>query len=138
MHLDTRRGFTVIALFLAIGCQSSAGPSTTTAAANRSPNVITQQEIQAASGVNAYDLVSRLRPNWLRATGTGSISGATPRMQVTIVVLDGVRLGGIEALRTVSAGGITSMRFLTAERAAATISDVGMEPISGAIVISTR
>lgn len=103
-----------------------------------SPDLITSVEINATPVATAYDLVNRLRPAWLRAGRTGSIGGGTIRSQVTLVYLDGTRLGGIESLRTLSASGIRSMKYLDATRAATVLRDPGPEAISGAIVISTK
>jgi hypothetical protein len=103
-----------------------------------SQDVITSVEINATPVATAYDLVNRLRPAWLRAGRTGSIGGGTISSQVTLVYLDGTRLGGIESLRTLSAAGIRSMKYLDATRAATVLRDPGSEAIAGAIVISTR
>jgi len=103
-----------------------------------SQDVLTSIEINATPVPTAFDLVSRLRPSWLRQGRTGSIGGGSVSSQVTLVYLDGQRLGGIEALKTLSASGITSMRYLDATRAATILHDPGSEAISGAIVISTK
>lgn len=103
-----------------------------------SPDVITSIEINATPVPTAFDIVSRLRPNWLRAGRTGSIGGGSVSSQVTLVYLDGQRLGGIETLRTLTAAGITGMRYLDATRAATILRDPGSEAISGAIVITTK
>lgn len=132
--------FTYLAIgVIAVGagaCASSSG-STTGTRSTRSPDVITRADIEATSTVNAYDLVNRLRPQWLRTTGVGSVSGGNPSTYGIVVFLDNVRLGGIETLRSVDSGSVTSIRYLTAERAAA-LPGVGHDPISGAIVVSTR
>jgi hypothetical protein len=103
-----------------------------------SPDVITSIELNATPVATAFDLVSRLRPSWLRNARTGSIGGGVVSSQVTLVYLDGQRLGGIETLKTLSAAGITSMRYLDATRAATILHDPGSEAIAGAIVISTK
>jgi hypothetical protein len=135
----TRLAFAALLLSLggAVACASSDPAPTGGARATRSPDVISRQEIEESAATNAYDLVNRLRPQWLRGTGAGSISGGTTRMQQLYVYLENARIGGVESLRTVSAAGITSIRFLSADRAAAAFPDV-RESISGAIVISTR
>jgi hypothetical protein len=103
-----------------------------------SPDLVTSVEIDATPVSTAYDLVNRLRPAWLRAGRTGSIGGGAISSQVTLVYLDGIRLGGIESLRTLSASGIRSMKYLDATRAATVLRDPGSEAVSGAIVISTK
>jgi hypothetical protein len=126
-------------LLAAAGCASSSGGSAPKVA-EASPDRVTSAEIEATQGVsNAYDLVRRLRPRWLQSSGgTASIGAGRITGQVLIVYLDGNRLGGIDALRQLSSSGIKSMQYYDAVRAATVLREVGSEPISGAIVISTR
>ncbi len=142
MHLASVRTISQLTVLAALTACASSGPAPATGStATRNPNLISQQEIAATAASNAYELVERLRPQWLRAGAVGSIradAGGRTVMQGTLVYLDNVKLGNRETLRSVSAGGITSIRFLNPERAAATLPDVGRDPISGAIVISTR
>ncbi len=58
--------------------------------------------------------------------------------QALIIYLDDSKLGTVEALKTLSASGITSMQYYDAVRAATVLRDVGSTPIAGAIVIRTR
>jgi hypothetical protein len=53
-------------------------------------------------------MVSNLRPLWLRQRGTDSINGQPSELQV---LLDGVRLGGVSALRNMPLVGIASMQY---------------------------
>lgn len=121
----------------ATGCASSGTPKPRVT--ESSPDRITATEIEATSGAStAYDLVRRLRPRWLRAAPTGSISGGRVTTQVLLVYLDGNRLGTAEVLQTLSASGIKSMQYYDAVRAATVLHEVGSEPVSGAIVILTH
>jgi hypothetical protein len=99
------------------------------------PDYITSVEVAATPVSNAYDLISRLRPEWLR-TRTGSIRGNTPN-QIVAVYLDDARIGDIQTLRTLSTSGIASLRYYDAARAATVLRDPGSDPIAGAIVITT-
>lgn len=103
-----------------------------------SSDKVTSIEIAQAPSNNVYDLIYRLRPHWLRAGATGSIGGGTSRNQVTLVYLDGNKLGGIETLRSLSASGIKSMEWLSASRASVVLSDIGSDPVAGAISLHTR
>jgi len=58
--------------------------------------------------------------------------------QSILVYLDGTRIGTVDALKTLTAAGITSMHLLDPAKAAMTLRQVGSEPIAGAIVITTR
>src|ERR1043166_3666144 len=63
----------------------------------RNPELISQEEIEAAGDVHdAYDLVQRLRATWLASRGPSSIYLTTPEV---VVYLNGVRRGGPEADR---------------------------------------
>lgn len=124
----------LVLVALVWGC----APSTTTARPRAAdPEHVTSAEIAATPATNAYDLINRLRPRWLQPQRVGSIAGGTIRTQVIAVYLDGARLGGLEALRSISSHGITSMRFYDATRAATVMRDPGSDPIAGAIVITT-
>lgn len=122
------------ALSSAIGC----APGPATVSANQSAaDFVTSVEIAAIPASSAYDLVSRLRPSWLRSGGISSISGGRISSQVTLVYLDGTKMGEINALSTISANGIQTMRWLDAARAQTLLREIGTEAIAGAIVLST-
>jgi hypothetical protein len=125
------------AISFAAGCASSGG--TTPRVTEATPDRIVAAEIEATQGAStAYDLVRRLRPRWLQAGGVASIGGGRTTSQVLLVYLDGNRLGTAESLRSLSASGIKTMQYYDAVRAATVLREVGSEPISGAIVISTQ
>lgn len=137
-----RRKLVLAARLAAAALAASACASAGTPASNvseSSPDRITAVEIEATSGATtAYDLVRRLRPRWLQAGATASIGGGRVTNQVLLVYLDGNRLGTVDAMRTLNSSGIKSMQYYDAVRAATVLRDIGAEPISGAIVISTR
>jgi hypothetical protein len=125
----------VAATVTVVGCASSSPrPASVQSSAS---DYVTSVEIAAIGATNAYDLINRLRPRWLRTQAPGSISGGV-RSQVIAVYLDGVRLGGLDALRSLSTTGFQSMRYYDATRAATVLRDPGSEPIAGAIVITTN
>jgi hypothetical protein len=128
--LGLSRCAAVVAL---IACASSG----TTAGARHSPDQVTTAEIASSSATNAYELIQRLRPNWLRVRTIGSIGGGA-RSQVVVVYVDGQRLGDTDSLRNLSAAGIISMQWLDAAKAATVLHEMGSEPIAGAIVIKTH
>jgi hypothetical protein len=120
----------------------SACATATSGTSSSSPNTrestadyITSLEIAATPVANVFDLISRLRPQWLR-TQPGSIRGNT-RGQVIAVYLDDARIGDVQTLRTLSTSGVQSLRYYDATRAASVLRDPGSDPIAGAIVIAT-
>lgn len=114
-------------------CASSGG-----AKARSSPDMITHAEVSASSATNAYELVNRLRPNWLRAPATGSIGGGVIARQAILVYLDRQRLEDLNALKTLSIEGIDSAQWIEASRVPTILPDVPPGPVAGAIVIRTR
>ena len=121
----------LLAGFLA--CASSGGGH-----ARTDPDVITRAEIYNSGTSNAYELVNRLRPNWLRATSAGSIGGGVVQRQMILVYLDRQRLEDLEALKTISVEGIDSAQWLEASRVPTVLPDVPSGPIGGAIVFRMR
>jgi len=89
------------------------------------------------AGVDAGDMqavVQRLRPRWL--TGRGARSFGTPTD--IVVYQDNSLLGGLEALRSVSPGGVRSARYLDSATASATLPGLGTRHVAGAIILRTR
>jgi hypothetical protein len=100
----------------------------------RDPDVITTAEIEAASVENAYDLVSRLRPRWLRGhAGTTNASGAAA--DPVIVYVNGSRFGEARELRSMKAESVSEMRFVRSEDA---IMRWGTGHSSGVILMTPR
>ncbi|HJP85966.1 MAG TPA: hypothetical protein VJ852_08255 [Gemmatimonadaceae bacterium] len=122
-----------IAAFAAACASSGSG-----ATARSSPDQITHAEVAASNATNAYELVSRLRPNWLRATPTGSIGGGVIARQAILVYMDRQRLEDLDALKTLSIDGIDSAQWIDAARAPTVLPDVPPGPIAGAIVLRSR
>lgn len=127
-------GLSRFATFVALAACASSG---TAGSGRHSSDQVTYAEIASSSATNAYELIHRLRPNWLRPPNIGSIGGGM-RSQVIVVYLDGQRLGDLESLRALSADGIRSMQWLDAARAATVLTEVGSDPIAGAIIIKTH
>lgn len=121
------------AVVASLAACASAGTSSGTRA---SPNHITSAEIESSGASNALDLISRLRPNWLRPPKIVSL-GAGTRQSVIVVYLDGNRLGDTQSLRSLSVSGLRSLEWLDATRAATVLNEIGSEPIGGAIVIKS-
>ena len=128
------KAFLIAAVTLLVACASSGTGSTRPGS---SPTRISRAEITTSNATNAYELISRLRPNWLRSSGTGSISGGT-RSRMILVYLDGQRLEDLNALRSISISGIASAEWLDSSRAATVLREPPAGPISGAILIKTQ
>jgi hypothetical protein len=78
-----------------------------------------------------YDLVQEMRPRWLRTQGPDSLIGRGGQVQVH---MDGNRLGGVDALRRLSAHGVTRIQWMAPIDAAARF---GLDHSHGVIIVST-
>lgn len=102
------------------------------AAPRRERNYIRITEIQEASrqGIsNAYDLVVKSHPEWLRTVNTGT-GGATP-----LVWMDTQQMGGLSSLRNIPLNVVTSIKLMSASE---TRGELGVYSPAGAIVVSSR
>ena len=80
---------------------------------------------------NPYDVIAALRSNWLAERGPDSFM-ATTKVQV---YLDGIRLGGVDQMRTIDLRTITYIRHYDGIAATARW---GLDHGSGAIYVSTH
>lgn len=99
---------------------------------------VTKEEIVGTPASTAYDLVNHLRPDWLRYRGTNSMVGGSEGSSAPLVYLDGVKMGGLDALKSISSREIQSMEWVPGSKANLVLSDVGSRAIIGAILLKTR
>jgi hypothetical protein len=121
-----------LAGLVAVVLLACAPPSTTHTA--RDPNVITREEIVASQASNAYDAVSRLRPNFLQFHGKTTMTGSDTGYPK--VYLDRMLFGDISTLKTLDVNSIREIRYYNGPAAS---NRFGLGNISGAIeVISDK
>jgi hypothetical protein len=95
----------------------------------RSLNTITYEEVSASQAIDAFALVEKLRPSWLRAPrGMIASSAATD----VAVFLNGIRMGTRDALHSIPITSVRSARFYTATEAR---QKFGGETFNGAIEV---
>ena len=120
---------------LLVGCASAS----TTSGATRNPNLITAEEIAQNSSSNAYELIQRLRPSFLRTRGAAHgapMNGTNTIEPVEIVVyLNETRLGGSEQLRQLPTTDIREIHYYSASDAT---TKWGTGHSAGAIQIISR
>jgi hypothetical protein len=92
---------------------------------------ISLEEIEQAGPSDAYTLIQKLRPVWLRWRGSTSFTQETD----VKVYLDGTPMGEREALRTIDTANIESIEYLDARRAT---NRYGSGHVNGAILVRTR
>jgi hypothetical protein len=125
------RQIAVVALFgIAVACSNSGAPAGASAPApiqDRDRNVITLPEIQQATwATSAFDLVQRLRPNFLRVSGPTNPSGV-PR--TPLVRFNEQELGDHGALRQIQLSSVKEIRYYSAPEATAKFGGVRGRPV---------
>ncbi len=93
------------------------------------PDLITREEIEASGQANAYEVVQRLRPAWLRQRVDHRTTGVNLQ---TLVIHNGSRYGFLGSLRDLPAELIGSMRFLEGSEAQSLLT--GTDQDIGAII----
>jgi hypothetical protein len=105
----------------------------------RQPNLISAQEIDLvrAETSDAYDIVKRLRPQYLRGRGASSFGNAAGGRTTAApkVILDGSPIGEIDALRQIPAMNVREIRYLSSSDAT---TQFGTGYDGGAVVVLTR
>jgi hypothetical protein len=122
------RPFYLFALASAVACASAPASG-----AGRDSNVITQQEIVDSHESNAYDVISRARPIFLKSHGRSSASNSAS--DYATVYMDGQPYGDLAALRNIPTQQIQEIRYYGGTSAAMKF---GMQSGSGVIEIRTK
>lgn len=96
-------------------------------------DVITEAEIAALNATNAYDVIKKLRANFLTYRGRTSVTGSS-NADPTVYV-DDQAYGPISSLRTIPASHITSIRMYRSWEAMTKYGDGNM---GGVIAVNTK
>ncbi len=122
----------MLALFLlSTACASGSTGEARVPRSDRS--VLNSSEIASSSGTTAYDVISQLRPQFLRSRGISTI--ASPAPASAIVYVDDMAFGGIESLRTIDAHSLLRVEYMNAADAT---TKFGTDHTSGAILVFTK
>lgn len=98
---------------LAMGFSFPLGPSRPARAEDaeiRDRKVLRPDEWANTGVTTAWDIVNLLRPEWLRGRGVHIIGESAD--ETIVIMLDGVRLGGISTLREVNVNMIRAIEFI--------------------------
>jgi hypothetical protein len=124
----------VLLATLLLGC-ASANPSGVPGETRRS-QVIMQEEIRASGMTgNAYEVISRLRPNFLVSRGPTSLGNAQNTSMYANVYVDGAEFGDINSLRNIDSGQIFEIRLYSSGEAQ---TKFGLGNSNGVIAITTK
>lgn len=113
-----------------VACASAGGSGTGT---HREHNLITEQEIAESGEMNGLDVVTRLRPMFLKTRGRSTIRGGGS--EYASVFVDGVFFGDLGSLRNIVANQIHEIRYLSGVES---VSKYGIRYGSGAIDVRTK
>ena len=119
----------LIALAGVVACATTGGP----AVPPSDRNVITETELASVPAPNLYDLIEKLRPNFLRSRGQTSLN--TPGSEYAAVYVDGRPYGDLRSLRTLIPSQVGEVHYYDAPSAAARF---GMINATGVIDVTTR
>ena len=120
----------MLALFLGLACAAPA----TRSRAGGDPQLITPEEVEATRSQNAYEVVQKLRPNFLSYRGETSFNSNTSQPYPT-VYLDGQQFGPISSLRSIPASQISTIRLY---RTGEATTKFGTGNMGGVIAVTTR
>ena len=96
----------IAVVLLVAGC---AGTNRERPGASPERDIISSDEIEAANQPTAYDVIKKLRANFLSYRGRTSLSGTSPAEPV--VFLDEQVYGPLASLRTISASHVETIRM---------------------------
>ena len=137
-----RPSFKLVTVLFLAACSGNAAttksstPADAAAAGRSNRDLITREQIDANPGSqDAYEIVSRLRPEFLRERGAMSLSVGAPARALAVVYLDGVRRGGPEVLKTIRSQELQEIRFVSATDAT---TRWGTDHAGGAIEVKLR
>lgn len=124
------RWFTALLLCIAVACSHPRlGPGDVF-----NSQVITEDEIVASRASNAYEVIHKLRANFLTNRGQTSFDRAQSNPYPTVYV-DGQEFGPISTLASIPAGEVSMIRLY---RVAEANAKFGTHNLSGVIAITTR
>lgn len=129
MHRTVLIAAVTAGLIVAEGCSSAQR----TARPARDRNVLTAAELASMPGETLYEGIQRLRPEFLR--GRGQLSIEDPSGSLPVVYLDGMRVGGLDVLRTIRVAEVHEVRFYSAADAT---TRYGTGHPGGVIAVMTR
>ena len=128
----SRKHFYAVAFLAALACApppSQVDP----VKGHREYNVLSAEEIEPMNVANAYEAISKSRPQFLRSRGkTTTKDNAIDR---AVVFVDGVPYGDINSLRGITVGQITVIQFYPGTDA---VTRFGSQFGSGVIDVRTR
>jgi hypothetical protein len=130
--MRNRSSFYLLAFLATVGCAPPPGQADPVKG-HREYNVLAAEEIESLNVANAYEAITKSRPQFLRTRGKTTTKNNT--VDRALVFLDGVPYGDINSLRGISVAQITSIQFYPGSDA---VTRFGSQYGSGVIEVKTR
>jgi hypothetical protein len=124
-----RRSIGVLLFLSAFACTHNSPPGPD----EFSAQVITEDQVIASKGANAFEVIKKVRANFLSYRGRTTLSGTSSPDPT--VYLDEQPFGPISSLRTIPANEITEIRLYRSWEAT---TKYGMGNMGGVILVTTR
>src|SRR5688572_5259613 len=123
----------VLALVLLGGCSS--GPAPVRELGFRDRTILTTEEIQNARAPSwtVWELLTQLRPEYLRSRGQSSLRTTGPT--TAVIYVNEMRFGELDLLRTMNAEQVLRVQYINAADATTRF---GTDHFGGAILITTK
>jgi hypothetical protein len=132
MRLDSlfRKWTVPCLLVLAMGC----APPRSTSRGSPDTQIITEEEVDASRAATAYEVIQKLRANFLSYRGETSLNRNNSQPFPTVYV-DGMEFGQIASLRTIPASQVSTIRLYRSWEAT---TKFGTGKMGGVIAVTTR
>jgi outer membrane cobalamin receptor len=117
-------------LLLGVAC----APPATRPRGGADPQIITEEEVEASRAATAFEVIQKLRANFLSYRGETSFNRNNSQPYPT-VYLDGQQFGTIAALRNIPASQVSTIRLYRSWEAT---TKFGTGNMGGVIAITTR
>ena len=123
-----RRGL-LLAFLLVAACHQQASGS----GHGMQHNVITQDEIEASTASNVYDLIAQVRADYLK--DRGKISIRTNQNEKAVVFLNDQEYGVLETMRNIPVGRVSEIRYYPGTEA---VNRFGAQYGGGVVMLISR
>ena len=109
-----RLSFVVIVLSVVLSAACASVPPGESRGGSRGSGTITREDLAALGQFNAFQVVRRLRPQWLRSRGTANLSG---QQMLPVVFVDRIPRGEPRELEQIPADDVERINFMSARDA---------------------
>ena len=116
------------------GLLLSCAPPSTHSRGGSDPQIITEEEVEASRGTTAYEVIQKVRANFLSYRGETSFDKRKSQPYPTVYV-DGQEFGPLTSLRSIPASQVSVIRLYRSWEAT---TKFGTGNMGGVIAITTR